>query len=72
MVEGIVNRISKWVFVYPLLVAASVVMIFPLIWTFSTSLKTAQTVTLREVQLIPDPIQWSNYCLLYTSPSPRD
>lgn len=65
MVEGLVNRISKWVVVYPFLVVASVVMVFPLIWTFSTSLKTAQTVTLREVQLIPDPIQWSNYITIF-------
>lgn len=65
MVEGFANRISKWVFVYPFLAAAAVVMIFPLIWTFSTSLKTAQTVTLREVQLIPDPIQWSNYVTIF-------
>ncbi len=65
MVEGIASRISKWVVAYPLLLIASVVMLFPLIWTLSTSLKTAQTVTLREVQLIPDPIQWSNYITIF-------
>ena len=66
MVEGLPLRLAKWICVYPLLIAASVVMIFPLLWTLSTSLKTAQTVTLREVQLIPDPIQWSNYIDIFT------
>lgn len=66
MVEGLPLRLAKWIFVYPLLLAASVVMVFPLLWTLSTSLKTAQTVTLREVQLIPDPIQWSNYIEIFT------
>lgn len=65
MVEGLPLRLAKWIFVYPLLLAASVVMVFPLLWTLSTSLKTAQTVTLREVQLIPDPIQWSNYIEIF-------
>lgn len=61
MVEGLSERLAKWALVYPLLLASSVIMLFPLLWTVSTSLKTAQTVTLREIQLIPEPIQWSNY-----------
>ena len=65
MVEGLYARLAKWTFVYPLLLVGSVVMLFPLAWTFSTSLKTAQTVTLREVKLIPDPVQWSNYITIF-------
>jgi ABC-type glycerol-3-phosphate transport system permease component len=65
MVEGLYARVAKWTFVYPLLLVSSVVMLFPLAWTFSTSLKTAQTVTLREVKLIPDPVQWSNYITIF-------
>lgn len=65
MIEGSAFRITKWVLVYPLLIASSAVMLFPLVWTLSTSLKTSQTVTLREIKLIPDPVQWSNYITIF-------
>lgn len=61
MIESNSVKFGKFFFIYPLLIAGSIVMLFPLAWTFSTSLKTPETVTLREIQLIPDPIKWSNY-----------
>ena len=36
-------------------------MVFPLIWTVSTSLKTLEQISTRKIELIPDPIAWENY-----------
>jgi len=36
-------------------------MIFPLLWTISTSLKTVDQLVVTRIQLIPDPIAWENY-----------
>ncbi|MEM7028883.1 MAG: carbohydrate ABC transporter permease [Chloroflexota bacterium] len=65
MIESTNVKLGKWFFIYPLLIFGSIVMLFPLAWTFSTSLKTAETVTLREIQLIPDPIVWANYATIF-------
>ena len=65
MIESTNVKLGKWFFIYPLLLISSVVMLFPLAWTFSTSLKTPETVTLREIQLIPDPIVWANYTTIF-------
>jgi ABC-type glycerol-3-phosphate transport system permease component len=55
--------------VYMILVAGSVVMLFPLVWTLSTSLKTLESITIGRVDLIPQPIAWWNYTeLLQTTP----
>ena len=43
------------------LIAGSVVMVFPLLWTLSTSLKTLDQISGTRIQLIPDPIAWENY-----------
>ena len=44
-------------------------MMFPLIWTISTSLKTVPQLTGTRIQLIPDPIAWGNYAeLIRTRP----
>jgi multiple sugar transport system permease protein len=47
--------------IYLILSAGGIIMLFPLAWTFSTSLKTPDQVTVREVQLIPEQIAWGNY-----------
>ncbi|MEM7538875.1 MAG: carbohydrate ABC transporter permease [Chloroflexota bacterium] len=65
MIESTGSKLLRWFVTYPFLIAGSVVMLFPLAWTFSTSLKTAETVTLREIRLIPDPIMWSNYVSIF-------
>ena len=65
MIESTLSRLGRWFLIYPVLIVGSIVMLFPLVWTVSTSLKTAQTVTLREIRLIPDPIMWLNYVTIF-------
>jgi multiple sugar transport system permease protein len=50
---------------YLLLILGSVVMLFPLAWTVSTSLKTLDQLTATTIRLIPDPIAWENYVVLF-------
>jgi ABC-type sugar transport system, permease component len=47
--------------IYVLLLAGSVIMLGPLVWTVSTSLKTQQHVFDVPPQWIPDPLTWLNY-----------
>lgn len=65
MIESTLTRLGRWFMVYPILIVGSIVMLFPLVWTVSTSLKTPDTVTLREIRLVPDPIMWSNYVTIF-------
>ena len=52
-----------------LLFVGALAMMFPLIWTISTSLKTVPQLTGTRIQLIPDPIAWGNYAeLIRTRP----
>ncbi|MEZ4637414.1 MAG: hypothetical protein R2856_21070 [Caldilineaceae bacterium] len=44
-----------------LLIAGSVVMLIPLVWTVSTSLKTLQQIAIWPPEWIPNPVMWSNY-----------
>lgn len=48
-------------FIYILLLAGSVIMLGPLVWTVSTSLKSQKNVFDIPPQWIPDPVTWSNY-----------
>ena len=52
--------------IYVLLTVGGIVMIFPLIWTFSTSLKPLEQVTVTQINLIPDPIKWTNYVDIFS------
>ena len=52
--------------IYFLLLAGSVIMLGPLVWTLSTSLKTQQHVFDVPPQWIPDPATWSNYLDVWT------
>jgi ABC-type glycerol-3-phosphate transport system permease component len=55
--------------VYLILGAGAVVMLFPLAWTLSTSLKTLENITIAQIDLIPQPIAWWNYIeLLQVTP----
>lgn len=47
--------------VYLIATAGAVVMVFPLLWTISTSLKTVEQLVGTRIELIPDPIAWYNY-----------
>lgn len=51
--------------VYLILSMGAVIMIFPLLWTLSTSLKPLDQVTLTQVNLIPQPVMWSNYTEIF-------
>jgi multiple sugar transport system permease protein len=50
---------------HALLVAGSVIMLIPLVWTISTSLKTPQQVAIWPPEWIPDPVMWSNYRAIF-------
>ncbi len=54
-------RLLRQTTIYLTLIAGSLIVFFPLVWTISTSLKTPEQVTVREVQLSPDPVAWENY-----------
>ncbi|MBX2997101.1 MAG: carbohydrate ABC transporter permease [Caldilineaceae bacterium] len=47
--------------IHLILLVGSVVMIVPLLWTVSTSLKTLQQIAIWPPEWIPDPVVWSNY-----------
>jgi len=64
-VEGKGTKIARVTFVYPIVTLAALVMLFPLLWTLSTSLKTLENVTMRELRLVPDPVAWWNYVELF-------
>ena len=44
-----------------------IVMIAPLLWTFSTSLKTKEAVFALPPQWIPDPVMWENYIRIWSA-----
>ncbi len=44
-----------------ILIAGSALMIIPLLWTLSTSLKTMQQISVWPPEWIPDPVMWRNY-----------
>ena len=44
-----------------------IIMIAPLVWTFSTSLKTREAVFALPPQWIPDPVMWENYVRVWTA-----
>lgn len=50
-----------------LLALGSVIMLGPLLWTVSTSLKTKQGVFALPPQWIPDPFVWDNYIRVWTA-----
>jgi len=67
MIENPTAKIFRQSATYFILSIGALVMIFPLVWTFSTSLKTPDQVTLRTIDLIPDPVAWNNYTDLFTN-----
>jgi len=44
-----------------------IIMVAPLVWTFSTSLKTKEGVFALPPQWIPDPVVWDNYVRVWTA-----
>ena len=51
--------------IYLFVAAGAVVMLFPLVWTLSTSLKTIDKLVVTRIELMPDPIAWRNYITLF-------
>jgi ABC-type glycerol-3-phosphate transport system permease component len=47
--------------VYLVISIGAIVMVFPLIWTISTSLKTVDQLVFTTIELVPEPIAWENY-----------
>lgn len=50
---------------YIFLIAVVIVMLIPLAWMFSASLKTAETVFGTTIDWIPDSPQWENYLMIW-------
>ena len=55
------SRLVTHSLLHLLLIAGSVVMLIPLVWTVSTSLKTLQQIAIWPPEWIPNPVMWSNY-----------
>lgn len=66
MIESTQVRLTRTTTTYLILLGGALVMIFPLIWTISTSLKTPDKVTLRHIELVPDPWAFENYAEIFT------
>lgn len=54
-------RLVSQALTHLILLAGSVIMLIPLLWTLSTSLKTLQQIAVWPPEWIPDPIMWRNY-----------
>ncbi len=65
MIESPQARLTRQSITYLILLAGALVMFFPLLWTVSTSLKTPDKVTLRHIELIPDPWAFENYLEIF-------
>ena len=55
------------IIVYCILSIVGITMIFPFLWMFSTSLKDLGQVFTTGINLIPNPVKWSNYVKAWTS-----
>ncbi|MBM3187305.1 MAG: carbohydrate ABC transporter permease [Chloroflexi bacterium] len=51
--------------IYLIVSVGAVAMLFPLLWTVSTSLKTVDKIVVTRIALMPDPVAWNNYVKLF-------
>lgn len=65
MIENPLTRFFRMAGIYAILFAGGFVMLIPLLWTVSTSLKSSDQVSIRQLQLIPDPVRFENYAELF-------
>jgi multiple sugar transport system permease protein len=65
MIESRSTQMMRQSLIYLVLSLGAIVMLFPLVWTVSTSLKTPDQVTVRQVQIIPENIAWENYAAIF-------
>lgn len=54
-------RLASHGLLHLILLMGSILMLIPLVWTVSTSLKTPQQVAIWPPEWIPNPVMWSNY-----------
>jgi multiple sugar transport system permease protein len=54
-------RTARMGLTHLILIAGSIIMIVPLLWTVSTSLKTLQQIAVWPPEWIPNPVMWRNY-----------
>lgn len=59
------ERLAKSCVMHAVLIVVAITCLFPLVWTFSSSLKTQETV-FSNMSLIPDVPQWGNYYRAWT------
>ena len=59
------ERVIHHGLIYSIVTAGAIVMLFPLLWTVSTSLKTPDQLVYTRIELIPDPIAWENYIKVF-------
>lgn len=67
MVESKVRRYIKNTFLYFLLIVGSFILLIPLFWMVSTSLKTPAQIFKYPIVWIPKPIVWRNYLDAFTA-----
>jgi len=65
MIENSSVRFLRKGVVYFVLICGAIVMLFPLFWTLSTSLKDKDALTARQIEMIPTPAVWENYATLF-------
>ena len=65
MIQNPRVKLIHHILVYAVLTAGAAVMMVPLLWTVSTSLKTRDKVSIRRLELIPDPVAFENYPHLF-------
>jgi len=58
---GAIRRVGKEIVAHVFLIPASLVLLFPLVWLISTSLKCHAELFKFPPQLIPNPVCWKNY-----------
>jgi len=60
------RKVLGYALIYALLITISIVFMIPLLWMFSTSLKTRQEVLAWPPQFVPQVANWSNYSTAFT------
>lgn len=61
MIQNPRVKLIRHILIYAILTVGAAVMMVPLLWTVSTSLKTRDKVSIRRLELIPDPVAFENY-----------
>ena len=65
MIENPSTQFIRKTLIYAALIIGGGIMLVPLLWTISTSLKSSDKVTIRQLELIPDPIMFENYSEIF-------